>query len=427
MTRLTKPRSAGAVKKQPGTHIARCHAASGGHSTATRHHTCRGIASVAFLVLLMLGRWTASVSAQGEWEITPSSEQALAKGLQWLARHQGPEGNWGCQDLGLVSMGAMAFLADGHAPGRGRYGKEVQRALDFVIDNAKPSGLLNIAHAQRDMYNHGLSTLVLGQAYGMSTTRDDRVTETLDHALRLIAFTQCDDGGWGYRAERRPRGHDLSLAVMQAKALRSAMDSGLNVPADVVAKAVHSVRQYYSPRNGHSDDSEMAQREGPGQFTYSKGGGGPTLAMAAAGVVCLQELGCYDDWRIGKNMEVIAAAIRRLPPPNAGQGSMPFDAYTLYYISQAIYQDGGTNWQQSYPILRDYLTTSQRNSPSDAAKYGSWVDRGSDGHGRLSGPSGDLYATAIACFVLAIPNRYLPILQEGRIESLDQHAERGHP
>ena len=28
-----------------------------------------------------------------------------------------------------------------------------------------------------------------------------------------------------------------------------------------------------------------------------------------------------------------------------------------------------------------------------------------------------LYGTAVACFILAIPNRYLPILQEGKIES----------
>ena len=37
------------------------------------------------------------------------------------------------------------------------------------IRNAKPSGLLNIADAQRDMYNHGLATFVLGQAHGMTT------------------------------------------------------------------------------------------------------------------------------------------------------------------------------------------------------------------------------------------------------------------
>ena len=48
------------------------------------------------------------------------------------------------------------------------------------------------------------------------------------------------------------------------------------------------------------------------------------------------------------------------------------------------------------------------------------------GHGHLGGKAGDLYMTAVACFVLAIPNRYLPILQEGRIEGLQkqfQHAK----
>ena len=36
----------------------------------------------------------------------------------------------------------------------------------------------------------------------------------------------------------------------------------------------------------------------------------------------------------------------------------------------------------------------------------------------MSGKPGDLYATSVACFFLGIPNRYLPILQEGKIESL---------
>ena len=112
------------------------------------------------------------VRAQGEREITRESEQALERGLEWLAKNQGPNGNWSSNDLGLVSIGVLAFLAAGHSPGRGRYGAVVQKALDHVVDNAKPSGLLNISNSQRDMYNHGLSTFVLGQAYGMTTTRD---------------------------------------------------------------------------------------------------------------------------------------------------------------------------------------------------------------------------------------------------------------
>lgn len=357
-------------------------------------------------------------TAADELEINASSEAALSLGLQWLANNQGEEGNWRCNDLGLVGMGALAFMAAGHAPGRGKYGAEVQKALDFVVGNARPSGLLNISNTQRDMYNHGLATLVLGQAHGMSTRRDQRLNATLDHALRLITLTQCDDGGWGYQAQTKARGHDLSLAVMQAKALRSAMDSGLEVPSDVANRAVQSVREHYWPRGGQANRRDQQMREGPGQFTYSKGGGGPTLAMAAAGVVCLQEFGCYDDWRIPKNMDVISAAIRRLPDPKARQGVMPFDSYTLYYVGQSLYQVGGEEWRISYPLLRDYLVVSQRLDAQKPEEHGSWIDRGADGKGRLSGISGDLYATSVACFILAIPNRYLPILQEGRIESM---------
>ena len=43
----------------------------------------------------------------------------------------------------------------------------------------------------------------------------------LDRALKLIANTQCNDGGWDYRAKPQANGHDLSLVVMQAKALRA--------------------------------------------------------------------------------------------------------------------------------------------------------------------------------------------------------------
>ena len=360
------------------------------------------------------------VLAQGEWEITPQSEEALRRGLDWLAANQGPEGNWGSNDLGLVGMGALAFMSAGHAPGRGKYGEPLKRSLDYIVNNSKPSGLLNKADSQRDMYNHGLATFVLGQAYGMTTTHDRRMNAVLDRSLKLITNTQCEDGGWDYRAQRQERGHDLSLAVMQAKALRSAVDSGLEVPPEVIALAINSVREHYSPQHGRRDLPEAEQQKVPGQFTYGKGGGGGTIAMAAAGVVCLQEFGQYDDWRIQKNMDVIGASVSELRPPKDANGTMPYDAYTLYYVGQALYQVGGDNWEESYPKLRDILVNSQVKKPGDAREHGSWRDQGIQGGGRVGGEEGKLYGTSVACFILAIPNRYLPILQEGRIESLKQ-------
>ncbi|MEX2173586.1 MAG: squalene--hopene cyclase [Pirellulaceae bacterium] len=370
--------------------------------------------------LLLVGLLSAAPAwGQADDEITPQSEAALERGLEWLARNQGPEGNWGSSDLGLVSMGALAFMAAGHAPGRGKYGRELDKALDFVISRAKPSGLLNIADSQRDMYNHGLATFVLGQAHGMTTTKDRKLNRVLDSALKLIANTQCEDGGWDYKAQRQPNGHDLSLAVMQAKALRSAVDSGLEVPPEVIDLAIRSVRQYYSPKGGRNLP-ESEQQKLPGQFTYSKGGGGGTVAMAAAGVVCLQEFGQYDDWRIPKNMELISASIREVPRAGKPDGSMPFDAYTLYYVGQALYQVGGDPWQENYPRLRDYLIASQADGKNNPAERGAWKDHGARGGGRVGGKEGELYGTSVGCFILAIPNRYLPILQEGKIESFEQ-------
>jgi len=376
-----------------------------------------------------------SSTESGDWEITAESELALERGLEWLARNQGPQGNWDSDDLGLVSTGVLAFLAAGHMPGRGKYGEVVDRALKYVVRSAKPSGLLNISgekngsarNVQRDMYNHGLSTFVLGQGHGM--TNDPQIGKVLDLALKFIYHNQCRDGGWRYeaQAEKQLAGSDLSLAVMQAKAIRSAVDSGLEVPEDVIRLAIRNVQLHYSPKNRVFDPLQPKNREGEGQFTYGKHGSGDTVAMAAAGVVCLQEFGEYGDWRIEKNMAVIRDAVLRQQKEHQRDGHLGFDfpgskdsgrAYTLYYVGQALYQVGGENWRNCYGPLRDRVTRTQIHKPQSPAEDGCWYDT------MVGGKPGQLYGTAVACFILAMPNRYLPILQEGKIEQFRKQQER---
>ena len=173
----------------------------------------------------------------------------------------------------------MAFLAAGHTPGRGQYGKNVDRALDYVLKNAKPSGLLNIADPQRDMYNHGLSTFVLGQAHRHDHRSAHRpgarsgLEADRQHAVRRRRL--------GLRAKRQPHGHDLSLAVMQAKALRSAVDSGLEVPPEVIELAIKSVREHYQPASGkrQRERGRAAEAAGPVHLRRRRQA---TMAMAAA-------------------------------------------------------------------------------------------------------------------------------------------------
>jgi len=350
--------------------------------------------------------------AEGRWEVTRQSEEASAAGLEWLARNQGRNGNWESNDLGLVSVGALAFLSAGHSTETGRYRENVRRALDYVLVNAKSSGLLNISGSRRDMYNHGLSTFMLTQAYGM--TNDKRIGRVLRKAIKVIIDTQCKDGGWDYTARRQSRGHDLSLAVMQAKALRGAMDIGIHIPRETVTQAISSVQNYY--RTPRKDPDDLARRFGwrhqdarfPGRFTYN--GGSSTTAMAAAGAVCLQEYGRYDDFRIYRSMQGVLGDIKGRM--KVSQGRMPFDAYTMYYVSQALYQVGGKIWQDGYPRIRKALVDSQSRQATSggrgAARQGWWADS------RVGGKPGQLFGTAVAVFTLNIPNRYLPILQQGK-------------
>lgn len=356
---------------------------------------------------------TRQLRAEGRWEVTPASEDAAARGLAWLARNQGKEGNWGSQDLGLVSVGALAFLSAGHTPETGKYRHNVRKALDYVLTNAKPSGLLNITGSNRDMYNHGLSTFVLTQAYGMSN--DKRVGRALRKALTVIINSQCGDGGWDYTSVKKTNGHDLSLAVMQAKALRGAMDIGIHIPQETITKAVKSVQNYYRKSNSNPDGE--AARHGwrgdlaryPGRFTYN--GGGSTTAMAAAGAVCLQEYGKYSDFRIYRSMQGVLADIADPNRMKPNKGSVPFDAYTMYYVSQALYQVGGRTWQDGYPRIRKALVDTQtghQGGTGGGATQGSWAG------GRVGGVPGLMFGTAVAVFTLNIPNRYLPILQQGK-------------
>lgn len=344
--------------------------------------------------VLALASGSGSAAVDNRWETTRAGQAAVKRGLQWLAKTQGVAGNWGSNDLGLVSLGALAFLAAGHAPGRSKqYGANVTRALNFVLSNAKSSGLLNIAPSQADMYNHGLSVFVLTQCYGVH--QDRRLGPALDKGLKLIATAQCADGGWDYKAASRSRGHDLSLTVMQAKALRAAMDMGLDVRPEVIARAIRYVRKCYRGL-GNSPAG------GVGAFTYrgdSIKPGTQAVAMAACGAVCLQEFGKYDDYRIARSLDLVAKRLRH--DMKTVKGSIPVNAYAMFYVAQGLYQVGGHHWKQTYPLVRDAIVRTQ-------AADGSW--RG----GYRNGRPGQLFGTAVGVFALSIPNRYLPILQRGQ-------------
>ena len=58
--------------------------------------------------------------------MTPETNDAIKKGLAWLARTQNADGSFGSGtyrgNIAVTSLAGLAFMASGSSPGRGPYG-----------------------------------------------------------------------------------------------------------------------------------------------------------------------------------------------------------------------------------------------------------------------------------------------------------------
>jgi len=322
-------------------------------------------------------------SNPAEGEMSPALDAAVTKGLAALAKQQNDDGSFGDGRFGrsvaITALGCIAFMADGNLPGRGAYGEQVSKGLEFVLNNCSESGLIAADASTGPMYGHGFATLFLGEVYGMTVGGGDtalaaRVHGSLLKAVRLIQSTQNNQGGWRYNPV--PYDADVSVTICQIMALRSARNAGLEVPKETIDRAVEYVRQCQSPDGG---------------FRYQLESGGSAWPRSAAGISSLYYAGIYKDEAIDRALNYLMANAM----PGRGDNNRAHYFYGHYYAVQAMYLAGGERWAAWWPAIRGELMDTQLES-------GIWED-----------PSvGDTYGTSMALIVLQMPKRYLPIFQK---------------
>jgi hypothetical protein len=341
---------------------------------------------------------------QSRGMITPAAQNAIDRGLAYLEGQQHADGSFGTVthigNVAITSICGLAFMAGGHQPGRGRYGRVVTRALEFLVNleqssmaqGSQPPGYLYNSRAMQNgpMYGHGFGTLFLAEAYGMVQNQQlrDRLRSTLSRAVNLIINTQNGQGGWRYRPERADA--DISVTICQIMALRAARNAGFAVPAQVANNCVRYVQD--------------CQDRNDGGFRYQIRGGGPTgFARTAAGIVALYSAGVYRSPSIDRGLEYL---IQRCMPGQVAQGHqwqrqemLMHYYYGHYYAVQAMWIAGGSYWAQWYPAIREDLLTHPDHRPD-----GSW-------HDPRTFPHCSHYCTAMASIILQVPNNYLPIFQ----------------
>jgi hypothetical protein len=316
-------------------------------------------------------------------EMTPALDQAIARGFAYLAEAQEEDGSFGGgrydRHVGITALACIAFMADGHLPGRGPYGRIIERGLDFILEHQAETGLYAADTSHGPMYGHGFATLFIGEIYGMTrggadTARAERVHESLVRAVRLIVQTQNAEGGWRYNPV--PYDADVSVTICQIMALRSARNAGIEVPKETIDRAVEYVRKCQNADGG---------------FRYQLQGGGSAWPRSAAGLASLYYAGIYEDEAIDAGLDYL----HRNAMPGSPNRSRAHYYYGVYYAAQAMYLAGGDDWARYWPAVREELIERQ-----EAA--GGWSDR----------HAGGAYGTAMALITLQMPKRYLPIFQK---------------
>lgn len=313
-------------------------------------------------------------------QVTPAAQQAINRGLAWLVSRQRTDGSFGSgggfgRNVAVTALSGIALLSSGSTPGRGPFGRHVDRAVDFVLSVAKPNGFLHVREQESygPMYGHGFATLFLAEVYGMSRRPDMR--EKLERAVRLIVQTQNTEGGWRYQPE--PKEADISATVCQIMALRAARNAGLHVSKETVGKCIEYVKKCQNSDGGFR---YQLVRRGESAFPRS-----------AAGVVALHSAGLYDGPEVSRGIEYLRRFISRTALAR-------FDGhffYGHYYAAQAMWRTGGELWDEWYPAIRDTLLRDQLPD-------GAWTDSTVCLE----------YGTAMALIVLQMPNNYLPIFQK---------------
>ena len=323
-----------------------------------------------------------AANAPAEVEITPQLNTAIERGLAALAKAQIEDGSFPTrrfqQHTGITALACLAFMADGNLPGRGRYGEQVQKGLEFILNNINETGLIAGDTSHGPMYGHGFATLFLGEVYGMTKGGGDtdlslRLHDAIVRACRLIVNTQNSEGGWRYNPV--PQDADISVTICQIMALRSARNAGIEIPKTTIDRAIEYVRQCQNADGG---------------FSYQLSRGGSAWPRSAAGVASLYYAGIYEGEDIHKGLDyLIGNAL-----PGATTPSQSHYFYGHYYSVQAMFLAGGDYWSAWWPAIRDELVSRQMDDGLWDATYG------------------EPYGTAMALIILQMPKRYLPIFQK---------------
>jgi hypothetical protein len=326
---------------------------------------------------------------------TAASEQAVARGLEWLAAHQGPDGSWRCDlansrcrgacrnpgsttgSIGPTALALLPFLGAGSTHLDGPYQETVSRGLYFLTTSIRP-GPRGGDLCEGSMYAHGIAVLAMAEAYGM--TNDDFLEPLLRETVRFTETSQdLHGGGWRYLPGQAG---DTTVTGWQVVSLKSAAMAGVPVRSPTI--------------DGVTRFLDSVQNQGGAAYGYRTPAAKPSTS--AVGLLSRMYTGWTpDDEPLWRGMTQLAA-----------QGPSPHAIYENFYLAQVLMQADHPVWPRWNATNRDQIIRQQGTYGHET---GSWFFADPD-----SAPGGRLAHTALALLTLEVYYRLLPIYRQEAVD-----------
>lgn len=349
------------------------------------------------------------------------TENAVNLGLEYLADKQNYNGSWDVYDGfkrrsdapkyayeyrgAITALCTLPFLAAGHSPAEGKYKRNVERSIEWLMKQQTSDGCVSDYNSMQ-MYMHTVATLALCEAYGL--TGDDKIGDSAERAVRFLERTQGIGGGWDYRGHmtssaNRIERNDLSITGWAVLALKSAKAVGIKVN-DRTWTSMADLYDRHSLSNGETYYADRTYRD----LDPTRKGIGMVGVGLTARVILDRDR--FEKRNIAAEQLLLKETpdYERFFDKSYGANNPNFNTfYGWYYgtLGMFLMNNGrGPAWEKWNTALKSALLENQVLSGS---RKGSWQNDDS-----WIGPlMGDLYSTACSVLCLEVYYRYNPMHQ----------------
>ncbi len=294
---------------------------------------------------------------------------------------QDPDGGWSDtqfpSNTGVTALACLAFMAEGSQPRVGKYGRQLDRGLEFILNNVQSIGVISGkgSNPYGPGYEHAFSTLALLMASGDMPWRP-QTRDVISRALHVLLRSQKLDGGWRYQMSRDGLS-DLSVTANVLWVLRSAKKAGFTIPRDAIDKGVKYIEDCANP---------------DGTFRYLTGGLHAEPSLGGTGMIALSNHGRLDHPLVAPASDKIAYDYRRYTIDDLR--GRRYCLFGMFYASVAMYPCGDEYFVPWFKKTNELLVTMQQ-------KDGDFLDEHDN----------RVYTTAMAAIVLQAPKVYLPLYE----------------